>query len=374
MSIEIIVGFDGSCPHSRQAVKQAGRHKFIIFPSFRSTKERMDEEQRGKGSRFSIKVANRGQQVLPVELIADWETNDRTENHDIGHIKHESDDDWTMISGRREPTKITYRLTVKPGITHVALYPEYNTADCGNWVETLPQYGVRTIVAGYSRQDRKIWLLRLPSPNPKAWPFMVQTRDHAYETAGSYVAEGIVNFLVSGEPMADYLRGKFDFTILPMTNPDGVYKGLSRLTWEQGADMNRVHTVPDRGHATVKRVIDKCKPRVYMNVHNWTYKYYDGLYCNDGIIAERIVAHMPADSAHNKRWNIQTSADFLKQMGLPECPEKNKSWKNYCRDKFGAWGVTFEFPWFGLNTADMREKGKKAMLALAHAVIETSRL
>ena len=47
----------------------------------------------------------------------------------------------------------------------------------------------------------------------------------------------------------------------------------------------------------------------------------------------------------------------------------------YTTGDINKWrGVTFEFPWFGLNTSDMRKKGKKALLALVHAVIKTSKL
>jgi len=50
------------------------------------------------------------------------------------------------------------------------------------------------------------------------------------------------------------------------------------------------------------------------------------------------------------------------------------SWKDYCFEQFGARGVTFEFPWFALTTAAMRDKGKRAFVALALSVIEEDRL
>lgn len=372
MNIEIIVGFDGSCPRSQKAVKRIGERKFIIYPSHRRITNGLAEEKIGAGSRFCVRIVNHGKAPDKVELIVDWQTESRTSNHDIGHCRREQDTEWTMISGLKDGSKITYRVSVMPGLTHMALYPEYNTEQCEKWVNSLCGEGLKTIVAGRSRRGRKIWLLKLKSPNPRALPFFIQARDHAYETAGSYAVEGMVRFLLSREPQAEYLRSKFNFWIMPMTNPDGVALGMSRLTWEKGADINRVITVPDRAHDVLKRTIDKCRPQVHMNIHNWTNKFTDGMLCNDGVIAERILTHMSADTAHHKRWFIETSADNIKRCGKTHTPPASMSWKNYCRDKFSAWGCCFEFPWFGLNTEDMRIKGTQAMTALAYAAIETS--
>lgn len=372
MSIEIIVGFDGSGPQDLKAVKKTGERKYTIYPSYRRIKNGRAEEIPGAGSRFSVRIFNSGKTPCKVEIIVDWQTESRIVNFDIGHIRHENDAEWTMISGLKDGSKIIYRPNILPGLTHAAQYPEYNTEQCEKWVSSLRGEGLKTLVAGSSRQGRKIWLLKLKSPNPKARPFFIQARDHAYETAGSYGVEGIVRFLLSSEPQAEYIRSKFNFWIMPMTNPDGVALGMSRLTWERGADMNRVNTVPDRAHDVLKRTIDKCRPQVHMNIHNWTHKFMDGLLCNDAVIAERILTHMGADTAHHKRWHIETSADIIRMHGMTKTAPANMSWKNYCRDKFSAWGCTFEFPWFGLNTEDMRNKGQQAMTALAYATIETS--
>ncbi|MHC4874638.1 MAG: hypothetical protein ACYTFY_22535, partial [Planctomycetota bacterium] len=62
--------------------------------------------------------------------------------------------------------------------------------------------------------------------------------------------------------------------------------------------------------------------------------------------------------------------DFLRENNFKVVPDSRKSWKNYCQDKFNAIGVNFEFPWFTLNTAEMKEKGKAAFISLALAAIE----
>ncbi len=51
---------------------------------------------------------------------------------------------------------------------------------------------------------------------------------HAGEDAGGYMAEGLINFLVSDAKDAVKAREQFNYIIVPMMNPDGTYNGTSR--------------------------------------------------------------------------------------------------------------------------------------------------
>lgn len=368
MSIEIITGFDGSCPHFPQGVEKRGENSFLIHPGYRA-KPGNSEEVTGCGSRLSLQIKNSARASLTAELIVDWESSERTSHHDLGYARNSGAEEWTMIPGLRDGRIVVYMLTVHPGITHFGLYPEYSYETCRNFIDSLAGRGWNARGIGQSHEGRDLWQISLSSSNPRSLPFFIQARDHAYETAGSYCVEGIVDFLCSDNPTSIYLRSKFGVYIIPMTNPDGVFNGMSRLTWEQGADMNRVHTVPDPAHAALKQTIDLIRPVVFMNIHNWTDKFTDGLMSNERQIAERIQSFMPDDATHCKRWLVETLESWLKANGFSAVPEQHKSWKNYCKEQFGAIGVTFEFPWFGLNTAAMRAKGAKAFTALGLAAI-----
>jgi len=274
--------------------------------------------------------------------------------------------------------KIEYRLSLSPGVTDLGLYPEFNVADLNEFARGCRRRGITCESLGRSREGRDILMVTVPPFSADARPFFIQARDHAYETAGSYCAAGIADFLTGGSALAAYLRSKFRVMLVPISNVDGVYNGMSRLTWEKGADLCRVSTRPDPSHDAIKAALDRIKPAVYINIHNWTYKLIDGLMPLDASLAERIAAHMPADSAHFKRWKIRTLADDYKRMGLDKLsPEKarkkhrgNWLWKHYLNDKYGTVSTAFEFPWFSLNTADMRAKGARAFIATALAAIE----
>jgi hypothetical protein len=369
-TISLLVGFDGASPHISSAVKRLSTHSFLLFPSRRRQAGISEEALGSAGSRLSTRIRNAGSAPVEISIAVDWETDKYLEYRDIGYIRPENETEWTMIPAIRDDTRLVYRFVVAPGVTELGLYPEYNVATCQTFVEAMRARSVAVEVLGRSREKRPLYLLSFPSLNPRAKRFFIQTRDHAYETAGSFVAEGIAEFLLSSDALATYIRSKFHIYILPMTNPDGVYNGMSRLTWEQGADMNRLHTVKDAAHATLKRTIDRIRPDVHMNVHNWQNKFRDGLLCNDPAIQNRILTHFPADAAHGKHWYTQTLYEFLIEGGYVACPPAAKSWKDYVKERFGGTGVTFEFPWFGLSTAEMRKKGKQAFVAYALAVIE----
>jgi murein tripeptide amidase MpaA len=63
-------------------------------------------------------------------------------------------------------------------------------------------------------------------------------RVHPGESNASYMMEGTLEFLVSNNEGAKYLRDNFVFKIVPMLNPDGVIVGNYRCSLS-GLDLNR---------------------------------------------------------------------------------------------------------------------------------------
>lgn len=399
MTIKSITDFDGACPHSARGVRRDRQGRLVFRPGLRRGPG-LGEEVEGKGSRFSARLFNSGKTDQAVKVVVDWSTPARTEHHDLGYIRHESAPEWKMIPGRRAGALVEYSLKLAPGLTHLGLYPEYNVEQLAEFMAELKICGVRTEIAGRSREGRPIHQINFQSPNPKAGVFLVQARDHAYETAGSYCAEGIARFLVSDDPIARYILEKFSVHILPMTNPDGVFNGMSQRTWERGPRMDQVFDIADGALKTVKRVVDWLKPAAYLDLHNWTAKFSDGLlYGRHEQVAELVRRLMPDDVEHCKRWGTVKALGYfkMKDMGLVDLgayvrrggkpageDEMDKAvnilsnrvshWIAYCEEIHGAVGLAMEFPWFGLNTADMRAKGRRAFTAMALATIETRKM
>mmetsp|Transcript_19965 Transcript_19965/g.36974 ORF Transcript_19965/g.36974 Transcript_19965/m.36974 type:complete len:796 (+) Transcript_19965:342-2729(+) len=87
---------------------------------------------------------------------------------------------------------------------------------------------------------------------------VLSARVHPGETVGSWMMQGILEFLVSNTPEADLLRNLYVFKIVPMLNPDGVIKGNHRCSLA-GNDLNRNWKRPrELSHPTIssfKRLI-----------------------------------------------------------------------------------------------------------------------
>jgi cytosolic carboxypeptidase protein 5 len=72
----------------------------------------------------------------------------------------------------------------------------------------------------------------------------ITSRVHPGETPASFVLDGILKFLTDEKStQAKVLRSRFTFKIIPMLNPDGVFRGYYRLD-TLGQNLNRYYTEP----------------------------------------------------------------------------------------------------------------------------------
>ncbi|KAM3147801.1 hypothetical protein pb186bvf_000129 [Paramecium bursaria] len=73
---------------------------------------------------------------------------------------------------------------------------------------------------------------------------IISARIHPSETCSSFMMDGLLDFLLSNNPSAQFLRKYYVFKIIPMMNPDGVVVGNYR-NGLQGMDLNRQFNYDD---------------------------------------------------------------------------------------------------------------------------------
>ena len=74
----------------------------------------------------------------------------------------------------------------------------------------------------------------------------ISSRVHPGETPASFVLDGIWKFLTNeNNEQARILREKFVFKVVPMLNPDGVYRGYYRLD-TLAQNLNRYYINPSK--------------------------------------------------------------------------------------------------------------------------------
>ncbi len=94
---------------------------------------------------------------------------------------------------------------------------------------------------------------RIPGKDKKN--VLILALQHAGEDAGAYMAEGMINFLLSDDLEARKAREAFNYFIVPMMNPDGIYHGTSRYNMHM-EDLNNIWLSDEKAQAEVNGVKD----------------------------------------------------------------------------------------------------------------------
>lgn len=108
---------------------------------------------------------------------------------------------------------------------------------------------------------------------------IITARVHPGETPSSFVCQGLIDFLLSDHPVAQCLRERVTFKIIPMLNPDGVFVGNYRTSL-LGTDLNRCwHETSPLAHPTLhatKKLVDRLMMKkddevdMYLDLHAHT--------------------------------------------------------------------------------------------------------
>jgi len=86
--------------------------------------------------------------------------------------------------------------------------------------------------AGFSVQGRTLWLLTIQDTADlilPQWRITIHARTHPVEVQSTWVTNSIIDLLLSDSLLAQELRRKCIFNIIPMYNPDGVELGYNRV-------------------------------------------------------------------------------------------------------------------------------------------------
>lgn len=103
-------------------------------------------------------------------------------------------------------------------------------------------------------------------------------RVHPGESNSSFMMEGFLKFITSNHHVAQELRKRICFHIVPCTNPDGVIAGNYRVSMS-GNDLNRRYSSPHQKlHpivCAVKKLVRDLKPDLVTENENQILAYID---------------------------------------------------------------------------------------------------
>ncbi|MEJ5306113.1 MAG: M14-type cytosolic carboxypeptidase [Ignavibacteria bacterium] len=140
---------------------------------------------------------------------------------------------WIRFTAAESPQRNVFLKTYTEDSVYVAYYVPYSVTQLTEKIHQLinnPYVKIDTI--GYSEQNRPLILLTITDftiPDSQKYFIWTHGRTHPSETPSSYHLDGMINYFLSDDEVASYLRTKLKWFILPFINPDGVYLGKSRV-------------------------------------------------------------------------------------------------------------------------------------------------
>ena len=158
-------------------------------------------------------------------------------SYDNRNWEHFDSSEWL-----EKPSTIRLRFRPAKDRVWIARIPPYTNRDLETLLDGFrrhPHFRQETI--GKTVDGKPILLLTVTNPKTPASAKKViwlMARQHSWESGTSWVAEGALRFLLSGDAGAMRIRDQFVFKIIPMADPDGVARGGVRFN-KYGYDLNR---------------------------------------------------------------------------------------------------------------------------------------
>ena len=174
----------------------------------------------------------------------------------------------------------TYVFEYDYDVVYMAFSQPYTYTDLQKYIKSLEdsprnsKYLVREVLC-YTLIGTPCDILTITSHKKKQKGGVVLTgRVHPGETVSSWMIQGVINFLLSDDKIAEQLRNRFIFKIIPMLNPDGVIQGNYRSSLI-GHDLNRKYACPSKVfHPTIfhakkmaKELAKECSLVLYCDFH-----------------------------------------------------------------------------------------------------------
>ena len=206
--------------------------------------------------------------------------------------------------------------------------------------------GARVESLGLTVDGRALELMTFgASSGPAVW---IIARQHPGETMAEFLVEGLVDRLLSADPLAQQLMARARFFVVPNMNPDGSARGHLR-TNAAGVNLNRAWADPDPTSAPevylVRERMDCEGVQLCLDVHGDEALPYNFIAGADG------VANLPA-SMHVLRAQYEQAleracAAFQRVHGYPRAAlgDANMTMAtNQLAGRFGALSMTLEQP------------------------------
>lgn len=185
---------------------------------------------------------------------------------------------WRHVDvGKLEGNKMKIHVHMNGDSLYVASVEPYRVSDLNRLLARIRDHKMVEITPiGKSVEGRELDIIRIGKENAPHRIF-IRARVHPWEPGGNWVVEGIVERLLKDDKETKKFFKNYCLYILPMSNIDGVARGLSRFN-VAGRDLNRnldkpADPVLEPENAAMEKWLEKMisegkKPDLAIDFHN----------------------------------------------------------------------------------------------------------
>ena len=257
-------------------------------------------------------------------------------------------------------------LTLPPGVTAISTVVPFAHREYLDYVGSLNDPRVRKeVVLSSGRGSYPVYRIRITNPGGKnKLRIAVARTNHAYERSGFYMTQGLISWLLSGDPAANL--DHVEWTVYPCLDPQAVHDGqdyteYDKLILDDGRSQRDALWNPRTGE------LPSAHYHVLTDLHMWELRDRESYKYNDPFA--------PSGTKGNGRSEVEQVMlafwPFWYEFGIDDYDHENK-WQseNALPANFGGALVThLEIPFYGKDDIDprdrLREQGR--LLARSHS-------
>ena len=185
---------------------------------------------------------------------------------------------WRTVPTDSLPgNRVQLRVTMAGPRLHVARMEPYRLSDLERLLGTIRSHRlVRIEPIGRTVAGRQLEIVRIGDPAAPNRVF-VRARAHPWESGSNWVAQGLIERLLTDDEETRRFLRVYNVSVLPMANKDGVARGGTRFNL-RGMDLNRGWDTPADAelspeNAALERWLDGeiaagRKPQLALELHN----------------------------------------------------------------------------------------------------------
>jgi hypothetical protein len=136
------------------------------------------------------------------------------------------------------PVALRFPVKMESTCVQVARLVPYTDTDLQAALKRLRNHpDVRVYNIGKTVEGRPLEMVEIGAAAAPNQVFL-RARAHPWESGGSWLLDGLMQYLSSSAAEAAQIRRQVCFCLMPMANKDGVYRGMTRFN-VNGCDLNR---------------------------------------------------------------------------------------------------------------------------------------